>query len=90
MLSRKVDMNKIKEYMMITIAALAFMLITGIAKADEKTYTPQETVKAFSEVPGKVAKHISNEWSETKEFQTKSWTEFKFKVMGLTDKFLSN
>jgi len=30
-------MNKIKEFIMITIVALAFMLITGTAKSDEKT-----------------------------------------------------
>ena len=32
-------MNKIKEFIMITIVALAFMLITGTAKSDEKTET---------------------------------------------------
>ena len=32
-------MNKIKEFIMITIVALAFMLITGVAKSDEKTET---------------------------------------------------
>ena len=80
-------MNKIKEYVMITLGALAFMLITGIAKSEEKTYTPQETLEAFSQVPGKVANHISNEWSETKEYQAKSWAEFKFKFKGLTEKF---
>ena len=78
---------KMKEYIMITVGALAFMLITGIAKSDEKTYTPQETIEAFSKVPGKVANHISNEWSETKEYQAKSWAEFKFKFKGLTEKF---
>ena len=30
-------MHKIKEFIMITIVALAFMLITGTAKSDEKT-----------------------------------------------------
>ena len=87
MLSRKVHMSKIKEYVMITVGALAFMLITGIAKSEEKTYTPQETLEAFSQVPGKVANHISKEWSETKEYQAKSWAEFKFKFKGLKEKF---
>ena len=32
-------MNKIKEFIMITIVALAFLLITGAAKSDEKTET---------------------------------------------------
>ena len=80
-------MNKIKEYVMITVIALGFMLITGIAKSEEKTYTPQETIEAFASVPGKVASHISNEWAETKEYQAKSWAEFKFKIKGLKEKF---
>ena len=79
-------MNKIKEYAVITLGALAFMLITGIAKADT-TVTPQEFAKSVGSVPGKVANHISNEWSETKEYQAKSWAEFKFKFKGLTEKF---
>ena len=80
-------MNKTKEYVMITVIALGFMLITGIAKSEEKTYTPQETIEAFASVPGKVASHISNEWAETKEYQAKSWAEFKFKIKGLKEKF---
>ena len=38
---------KLKETIMIAVGALAFMLITGIAKSDEKTYTPQETIEAY-------------------------------------------
>ena len=30
-------MNKFKEFIMMTIIALAFLLITGAAKSDEKT-----------------------------------------------------
>jgi hypothetical protein len=45
---------KLKETLMIAVAALAFMLITGIAKSDEKTITPQEFVSNVAEVPGKV------------------------------------
>ena len=30
-------MNKFKEFLMITVVALAFLLITGAAKSDEKT-----------------------------------------------------
>ena len=74
---------------MITVIALGFMLITGIAKSEEKTYTPQETIEAFASVPGKVATHISNEWAETKEYQAKSWAEMKFKFKGFKEKFLS-
>ena len=70
---------KLRETIMIAIGALAFMLITGIAKSDEKTYTPQETIEAFASVPGKVSNHIKNEVSKTKEYQTKVWAEAKTK-----------
>ena len=70
---------KLKETMMIAIGALAFLLITGIAKADEKTNTPQETIEAFASVPGKVGNHLKNEWQDIKEYQAKSWAETKQK-----------
>jgi len=68
---------KLKETIMIAIAALAFLLITGIAKSDEKTYTPQETIEAFASVPGKVGNHFKNEWQDIKEYQANSWAETK-------------
>ena len=64
---------------MIAIAALAFMLITGIAKADDKTITPQEFVSNVAEVPGKLVTFIGNEVEKTKEYQAKSWAEMKTK-----------
>ena len=81
-------MNKIKETLMITIAALAFMLITGVAKSEEKTYTPQETLTAFAEVPGKVSNHLKNEWSDIKEHQAKSWADAKKQWQDLKAKFV--
>ena len=42
---------KLKETLMIAVAALAFMLITGIAKSDEKSLN-------ISEVPTKVSNFI--------------------------------
>ena len=68
---------KLKETIMITIAALAFLLITGIAKSDEKTVTPQEFVETVVSVPGKVGNHFKNEWQDIKEYQAKSWAETK-------------
>ena len=72
-------MNKIKEFIMITIIGLAFMLITGAAKSDEKTITPQEFGQAISEVPSKVSNFVKSEVSKTKEYQTKVWAEAKTK-----------
>jgi hypothetical protein len=68
---------KLKETIMIAVGALAFLLITGIAKSDEKTTTPKEFVTAVSEVPSKVGNHFKNEWQDIKEYQAKSWAETK-------------
>ena len=70
---------KLKETIMIAIAALAFMLITGVAKSEEKTITPQEFVKTVSEVPSKVGTWFNGEVTKTKEYQAKSWAEMKTK-----------
>ena len=66
--------------MMISIAALAFMLITGVAKSEEvKTITPQEFVSNVAEVPSKVGNWFTGEVEKTKEFQKKSFAEAKTK-----------
>ena len=58
---------KLNETIMITIAALAILLMTGIAKAD------------VNEVGTKVSNFIQGEVSKTKEYQTKVWAEAKTK-----------
>ena len=68
---------KLKETLMIAVGALAFMLITGIAKSDEKTYTPQETIEAFASVPGKVSNHVKNEWQDIKVYQAQILSIFQ-------------
>ena len=70
---------KLKETIMIAIAALAFMLITGIAKAEDKTITPQEFVSNVTEVPAKVGNWFTGEVEKTKAYQTKVWSEAKNK-----------
>ena len=70
---------KLKETIMIAVAALAFMLITGIAKSEEKTITPKEFVSNVAEVPGKVGNWFTGEVEKTKEYQAKSWAEMKTK-----------
>ena len=82
-------MNKLKEYMMITVVALAFMLITGIAKADDKAIVPAEFGQAIKAIPTNIASHISNEVQETKEYQAKSWAEAKAQWTKLKNKFIS-
>ena len=71
---------KLKETMMIAIAALAFMLITGVATSEEvKTITPQEFVSNVAEVPSKVGSWLTSEVEKTKAYQTKVWSEAKNK-----------
>ena len=57
---------KLKETIMIAIAALVFMMITGVAKSEET-------------IDVKVKNHIVNEWNDIKEYQTKTWAEAKTK-----------
>jgi len=73
-------MNKMKEYAMITVAALAFMLITGVAKADG--------TDKITEIGQKVSTHISNEIAETKAYQAKSWADAKKQWQSLLNKFV--
>jgi hypothetical protein len=62
------------------LAIAAFIMITGVAKADEqKTITPQEFVSTVVEVPGKLVKFIGSEVEKTKEYQAKSWADMKTK-----------
>jgi hypothetical protein len=72
-------MDKIKETLVITAAALAFMLITGVAKSEENKVT---------EVINSVGSHISNEIAETKAYQAKSWAEAKAQWQSLLKKFV--
>jgi len=79
---------KLKETMMIAIAALAFMLITGVAKSEEvKTITPQEFVSNVAEVPSKVGNWFTGEVEKTKEYQKKSWAKTKEDFASLVKKF---
>ena len=80
---------KLKETIMITVAALAFLLMTGIAKSDEKTITPQEFVNSIGEVPSKVSNFIQSEVSKTKEYQTKVWADQKVKNAEMWSKLKS-
>jgi hypothetical protein len=79
---------KLKETIAITIGALAFLLITGIAKSDEqKTITPQEFVSNVVEVPNKVGTWFNGEVKKTKEYQAKSWAKTKEDFASLVKKF---
>jgi len=72
-------MDKIKEYAMITVMALSFMLITGVAKSEENKVT---------EVINSVGNHITNEIVEIKAYQAKSWADAKKQWQSLINKFV--
>ena len=62
----------------IMIAFLVLCFTTTVGNTNEtKTYTPKETLEAFSKVPGKIANHISNEKQNIIEYQKKSWADSK-------------
>jgi len=71
------------------LAILAFLLITGVAKSDEKTVTAQEFATSISEVPSKVSDFIQGEVSKTKEYQTKVWADQKVKNAEMWSKLKS-
>jgi len=66
-----------KVFMVVAIAA--FLMITGVAKAEDKTITPQEFVSNVAEVPSKVGNWLTGEVEKTKAYQTKVWSEAKNK-----------
>ena len=78
-------MNKMKDTLMITVMAIAFLTLTGLAKADEKT----NTITEIKQMPANIASHISNEVQETKEYQAKSWAEAKAQWTKLKNKFIT-
>ena len=72
-------MNKLKELILITCAAWAFLMLTGIANADGNKTTFTDFVNAWAEVPGKVINHIKSEAEDIKAYQQDSWAEMKQK-----------
>ena len=76
-------MNK---YIMI-IALVLFS--TNVMANETKTYTPKETLEAFSKVPGKIVNHFSNEKADIIAYQTKVWSEQKVKNAQMWSKLKS-
>ena len=66
-----------KVFMVVAIAA--FLMITGVAKAEDKSITPKEFVSNVAEVPSKVGNWLTGEVEKTKAYQTKVWSEAKNK-----------
>ena len=80
-------MKRLKEVAVITLAGLAFVLMTQTAKSD---ITPGEFVNNLSQVPGKVQSHISMEIEKTKAYQANQWTKMKADLLKLKNIFIKN
>jgi hypothetical protein len=73
-----------KTKVLLLAGALAFVLMTGTAKAD-----PQTVINNLASVPGKLQNHIQMEITKTKEFQKQSWAEAKAQWSALITKLSS-
>ena len=79
-------MNKLKELVLITVASLAFIMMTsGVAKADAQT-----VINNLASVPGKLQNHIQMEIAKTKEFQKQKWAESKIQFANLKKIFIKD
>ena len=76
-------MKKIKELALIAVASLAFIMMTGGAKADA-----QDVIDNLISVPGKLQNHIQMEIEKTKEYQSKNWAKMKEDFLKIKAKFI--
>jgi len=60
-------------FLILLVLAFSFQMYAESLADENKTVTPSELVTTLGEVPSKVSNHLSNEWSEIKEFQQASW-----------------
>ena len=76
-------MKKIRELALIAVASLAFIMMTGGAKADA-----QDVIDKLISVPGKLHNHIQMEIEKTKEYQSKNWAKMKEDFLKIKAKFI--
>ena len=81
-------MRRLKEIALITLAGLAFIMMTQTAKSD--SMTPNEFVNNLSQVPGKVQSHISMEIEKTKAYQANQWSKVKADLLKLKNIFIKD
>ena len=70
---------KIKEWILITFAALAILILTGVAKADTHTTSVGDFLSTRAAIPGKVVDHVKSEAADIKQYQSENWAEMKQK-----------
>ena len=76
-------MTKLKQLVLVTIASLAFIMMTGVAKADA-----QKVINTLTSAPVKLQNHIQMEVEKAKEYQKNSWADAKAQLLKLKAKFI--
>ena len=76
-------MSKIRELVLIAVTSLAFIMMTGGAKADAQT-----VINNLISVPGKLQNHIQMEIEKTKDYQSKNWAKMKEDFLKIKAKFI--
>ena len=59
---------------------------TTLLKAENTSVTPKQFGESVASIPGKVGNHITKEWDDMKEYQTKSYTGIKRKWASIKSK----
>jgi hypothetical protein len=70
---------KIKEWILITFAAGAILILTGVAKADTNTTSVGDFLSTLAAIPGKVVAHVKSEADSIKQYQSENWADVKSK-----------
>ena len=78
-------MNKLKQLVLVAGASLAFIMMTGVAKADVN-----KVVSDITSAPAKLHNHIQMEIDKAKEYQKNSWADAKLQWLRLKSKFIKN
>jgi len=78
-------MTKLKQLVLVTVASLAFIMITGVAKADVN-----KVVADITSAPAKLTNHIQSQIEDAKEYQKNSWADAKAQLLRLKAKFIKN
>ena len=76
-------MTKLKQLVLVTLASLAFIMMTGVAKADA-----QKVINTLTSAPVKLQNHIQMEVEKAKEYQKNSWADAKAQLLRLKAKFI--
>ena len=78
-------MTKLKQLVLVATASLAFIMMTGVAKADA-----QQVINTLTSAPVKLHNHIQSQIEDAKEYQKNSWADARQQWLKLKAKFIKN